>query len=205
MPTENITHVFINCPFDSEYAPLFDAMVFAVYKCNFLPRCAKEVDDSSENRLDKIVRIIDESRLGIHDISRTELDEKTGLPRFNMPFELGLFLGARKLGGRKHRLKTGLVLDREPYRYQSFISDLAGQDIKAHQNNPRTLIIAVRDWLNAVRSDIPSGSLIWDEYEEFQSTLPELCQELNLVEGELTFVDYTRLIYGWLERHEESG
>ena len=66
-------HVFVNCPF-----------VFAIYKCDFLPRCAKEADDASQNRLDKIVDIIGECRLGIHDISRTEPGDM-GLPRFNMP------------------------------------------------------------------------------------------------------------------------
>jgi len=32
-----------------------------------------------------------------HDISRTELNEHS-LPRFNMPLELGLFLGASRFG-----------------------------------------------------------------------------------------------------------
>ena len=39
--------VFINCPFDDDYKPLFQAMVFTVIRCGYLPRCAKEQDDSS--------------------------------------------------------------------------------------------------------------------------------------------------------------
>jgi len=58
-----------------------------------MPRCALEVQDSSENRLKKILRIIGECQFAIHDISRTDLDKKHQLPRFNMPFELGLFMG----------------------------------------------------------------------------------------------------------------
>lgn len=29
------TDVFINCPFDDDYKPLFDAVVFAVHDCGF--------------------------------------------------------------------------------------------------------------------------------------------------------------------------
>ncbi len=29
-------NVFLNCPFDSAYKQLFDAMVFAVYDCGFI-------------------------------------------------------------------------------------------------------------------------------------------------------------------------
>ena len=32
--------VFLNCPFDSRYAPLFRALIFAVFDCGFRPRCA---------------------------------------------------------------------------------------------------------------------------------------------------------------------
>ena len=46
--------------------------------------------DRYDLRLLKILCIIGECRLGIHDISRTELDAASGLPRFNMPLELGL-------------------------------------------------------------------------------------------------------------------
>src|SRR6188508_2187931 len=30
--------VFINCPFDPEYRPLFDAIVFATVSCKYVPR-----------------------------------------------------------------------------------------------------------------------------------------------------------------------
>ena len=80
-------NVFINCPFDSDYDPLFDAMVFAVRVCDFIPRCALEEGDASQVRIEKIYDIIADCRYGIHDISRTELDEDSELPRFNMPLE----------------------------------------------------------------------------------------------------------------------
>jgi hypothetical protein len=61
----------------------------------------------------------EECRFGIHDISRIEHDTVNHLPRFNMPFELGLFLGARHFGGRPQRGKHCLVLEAERYRYQN--------------------------------------------------------------------------------------
>jgi hypothetical protein len=64
---------------------------------------------------------------GVHDISMTELDRLTGLPRFNMPLELGLFLGAHRFGSKDQRRKVALILDRERYRCQAFISDIAGR------------------------------------------------------------------------------
>jgi hypothetical protein len=91
--------VFINCPFSSDYDEHFQAITFTVQRSGFKPRCARESDDGGEVRIDKILRIIRESPYGIHDISKTEPDPVSGLPRFNMPFELGLYLGARTFGG----------------------------------------------------------------------------------------------------------
>ena len=95
--------VFVNCPFDAEYRPLFRAIVFAIHDCGFAARSALEVTDASQVRIDKISAIIASSKFGLHDISRTELDSATGLPRFNMPLELGLFLGAKRFGTGKQK------------------------------------------------------------------------------------------------------
>ena len=178
------------------------AMVFTICKCGFIPRCAEEASDSSQNRLDKIMAIIGECGLGIHDLSRTVLDQKTNLPRFNMPFELGLFLGAKAWGVPVHQGKQCLVLDEEPYRYRDYISDIAGQDPRAHHQDPETLVKVIRDWLRSVRPGLMGGSLLWQEYQEFVQTLPTLCSDRNLVPAELTFSDYVEVISGWLKRSE---
>ncbi len=127
-------NVFINCPFDDTYLPLFRSLSFAVFECGLRPRCAREVYDAGEVRIEKIVRIIRDCRWGIHDISRTDLNTR-GLPRFNMPLELGPFIGARRFGTGVQTRKSCLVLDRQTHRYQEFISDIAGQDIDAHHDN----------------------------------------------------------------------
>ena len=193
-------NVFLNCPFDPDYKQLFDAMVFAIHDCGFIPRCALEEEDASQVRIDKIYNIIADCRYGIHDISRTELDEVSDLPRFNMPLELGVFLGAKKFGIDKQKRKNCLILDKSQYRYQQFISDIAGQDIQAHNNNSEGIITVVRNWIRTAskRQTIPSGSIIWGRYQEFMEDLPQLAQEHQLKVEELIFNDYTLVITRWL-------
>lgn len=109
-------NVFINCPFDKEYSSLFDAIVFAVHDMGFRPRCALEARNAGQFRLEKILEIISQCKYSIHDLSRTELDPENRLPRFNMPFELGLDLGCKKFGSAAHREKVCLILDAKPLR-----------------------------------------------------------------------------------------
>lgn len=194
--------VFINCPFDIAYRPMLRALMFAVYDCGFIARSALEEDDAGEVRYAKILRIIRECKFGIHDISRVELDRKTKLPRFNMPLELGLFLGAKGFGEMHHAGKLCLVLDSEPFRYRAFCSDIAGQEVRPHFNSHRKAIAAVRDWLsNSVSPGImiPSGSVIARRFERFERALPKWCQRQGLVPTELTFRDQRILIEQWLK------
>lgn len=198
-------NVFINCPFDSAYKPLFDAIAFTVHDCGFIARCALEEEDASQVRIDKIYNIIEACRYGIHDISRTELDENSGFPRFNMPLEFGVFLGAKRFGTTEQKRKKCLVLDKEPYRYQQFISDIAGQDIKAHKDDTETIVKVVRNWLRTAsrRQMIPGGGIIWKRYQTFLRDLPQTAEELRLDAGDLIFNDYASVIARWLEKNSE--
>lgn len=206
MDTSYPKSVFINCPFDAQYKKLFEAIVFAVVDCGFQPRCSLELDDGAQIRISKISSIIGDCKLGIHDISKTELDESSGLPRFNMPLELGMFLGAKQYGPRKQKEKICLILDRENYRYQTFISDISGQDIRCHGDDPKAAITLVRNWLRNVtpETNTPGGEAIWERYEAFRADLPVLCRELSLVESHLTFIDYTWLISQWQKAEERT-
>lgn len=191
--------VFINCPFDDCYKIMLEAIVFATFDCGFIPRSALELEDSAEVRINKIQNIIKESKYGIHDISRTELCKRTDLPRFNMPFELGLFLGAKKFGGKKQREKRCLILDVEKYRFQTFISDIAGQDIRSHNNSEESAIKETRNWLSSVtKRRIPGGKEIFRRYKEFRGELPELCKEAKIDTDELTYNDYANFVEEWL-------
>ena len=191
--------VFINCPFDAGYRPLFRAIVFAVFACGLRPRSALELEDGGFARLDKIMGIIAECRYGIHDLSRVELDPDSGLPRFNMPFELGLFLAAKKFGGEDHARKRAMVLDCEPYRYQRFISDLNGMDISAHAGDPARLTGLVRNWLvNVSRRRLVSARILLSAFAKFEAALPDLSHRAGTAVADVPYVDFEFMVTDWL-------
>lgn len=190
--------VFLNCPFDFGYKPIFNAILFTIYDLGFRARCALEIDDSGETRLDKITRIISECKYGVHDISATELNPAIHLPRFNMPLELGLFLGCKRYGPASQRKKSLLILDREPYRYRDFISDIAGQDIHAHGADPARAITEVRKWLSSKVASLPGGAVVQRHYTQFSDALPSMCAHSDLDHAALTYSDMTWLINSWL-------
>ena len=196
-------NVFINCPFDAQYAPIFEAIVFAVNDAGFRPKCARERLDSSQVRLQKIVALISASRYSIHDLSRTALDDVNALPRFNMPLELGIDLGCKEFNPGCSD-KSLLIFDSEQYRFQKFVSDLSGHDIHQHNNSPKVAVTRVRNWLRAEsgKSGIPGGSAIYTRYEAFRSDLPEICAELHLDVADLTFADFSYTIARWLTTHQ---
>lgn len=136
----------------------------------------------------------------IHDLSRTELDNRNLLPRFNMPFELGLDLGCRWYGSKKQQTKSLLVLDKKRYRFQKFISDVSGQDPRAHNGSPARAVEVVRDWLTteAKLNDIPGGTYIWKRYgDEFQSELRKICRKTHRKSGRLTWNERSEIVKSW--------
>ncbi len=198
-------NVFINYPFDNAYDPIFRALVFAVFHCGCVARSALEESNSGEPRFEKIVRLIRQAELAIHDISRTELDRKSGLPRFNMPLELGLYLGATRFGPPRYRNKVCLILDRRPYRYQAFISDIGGQDIRAHLGKVPAAISAVRDWLATTLKEkrLPGGNEISRRYLLFRADLPRLCEKSKIDARCLIYSDYTNFVVTWLKNNPQ--
>ena len=193
-------HVFINCPFDSVYRPIFNAIIFSIYDLGFVARCALEEDDAADFRLSKIERIIEECKFAIHDLSAVTLDTETKLPRFNMPLELGLFLGCKRFGSEAQAKKRCVILDSDPYRYRMFISDISGQDIRSHGGEPERAIREVRDWLRTItrRGRLPGGGDIIEHYRRFQNDLPQICSELALEPDRLTFLDFSEATAQWL-------
>lgn len=198
--------VFINCPFDSGYRPMLFAATFAILDCGYQPRCAQEEEDGGDVRVEKIKRMIEDCKFGLHDISETALGGN-GLPRFNMPFELGLFLGARQFGDKVQRGKVTLIVDRQQHRYQAFLSDIAGQDIRSHDGNADTMITVVRNWLSTAtkRTTIPGAAVIRQRYADFTAQLPELCAGLQLRSDELLFNEFTLIAASWLSQRDQTA
>ena len=201
--------VFVNCPFDAAYKPLFDGILFAIHDCGFVARTALEVTGSAETRLNKIARIIQESRWSLHDISRVEVTPGNPLPRFNMPFECGLALGLQRFGKPKDRKRDFLVLAAKRYQDRRTLSDLAGQDAAYHQNKPGKAIDAIRKFLAPKSpSAVRGGTAIKVRYRRFQAELPKLLAGLEISRKEILTLDYVpellRVMIEWQRRMDAS-
>ena len=195
--------VFINCPFDDEFKPLLRAMVFTIIVSGYRPFCALDATDGAETRVVKIAAMIGACDWGIHDLSRVEI-APAGLPRFNMPMELGIHLGARLLGEGRHRRKRALILDTEAHRYDKSISDISGQDIESHKNDPNEIIRCVRNWLSEHRPGrappLPGIAALREDYRTFQADVDQLLAAKRLDPlKDLTHSDYVFAISDWLE------
>jgi len=146
----------------------------------------------------------------IHDISRIQ---RTGqLPRFNMPFELGLDIGIKE--ARKPRLKGKnlLILETDGYRFQQFISDLKEFEVAAHHNKVPEVINHVRNWLNGAKpkkKPFPDGKWLYAEYRKFRANLPKILKvskELRGPVSDLTFNDYSYLAAEFIRtRHKKQS
>ncbi len=150
-------------------------MCFTILQCGYTPRCALDFSDSGESRFHKILGLILDCGLSIHDISRVQLDDQSRMPRFNMPLELGADLGLRLKGPARQRDRRLLILETEKHRYDITVSDLSGQDIEAHHDSDLQIIARVRDWLNTgrdVEKPLPGAERIQASYSTFLEMSP---------------------------------
>lgn len=158
MPPPFERSVFINCPFDPDFAPILQAIAFCVVYLGFAPRLAPENADNAVARLDRIAELIRESKYAIHDLSRCKGAVADEYVRMNMPFELGLDYGCRRYGDGGLAEKSILVLERTRYDYQKALSDISGWDIRAHDGDFEKAILHVRAWLVATAGAEPVGA-----------------------------------------------
>ncbi len=165
-------NVFINCPFDDDYYELRKILIFTISYLGFTPRISLEISDSGEIRLDKITRLIKESKYSVHDLSRLQSKSIDEFYRLNMPFELGLDYGLRKFNP-SFRDKRMLILEKSRFDYMKAISDINGMDIKNHDNDSETLVKKVRAWFSETTGsgDLMSAGKVFSDYFEFQKDL----------------------------------
>lgn len=185
-------NVFINCPFDAEYRPCFEALLFAVTFSEYRVRCALEDGDAANIRFDKLRRLIRESPRTIHDLSRTELGAND-LPRFNMPFELGLAMGAKIFGGASRRRNTALIMVREPYALPAYLSDLGGNDPAAHHGNAHNVLRIVCRYLHRTPDGrlLPGPQSYVAAFTKFKADLPGMAARLQWSHDEIDpYADY---------------
>ncbi|MGH9422910.1 MAG: hypothetical protein ACRD3J_23245 [Thermoanaerobaculia bacterium] len=116
-----------------------------------------------------------------------------------MPLELGIDLGCRAYGSNQAG-KSLLIFDRDQFRFQTYVSDIAGQDIADHGDDPNRAIARVRDWLRteSKRTDIPGAKAMQLRYQSFRKELPAICQRFDLDILSLTFADFLFAVGLWL-------
>jgi len=167
--------VFINCPYSSDHQELLRAMIFVIFRLGFIPCIASQQSDSGELRIDKIKRFIRECRHSIHDLSLVVAAKKGESARMNMPYELGLDLGARWYGAPPLDRKMTLVLEKQRGSVKKALSDHAGFDLRTHGGSVDSLFREIRAHFYAFFAEQPGGvpqnfplhDEVWDQWVEF--------------------------------------
>jgi hypothetical protein len=119
--------------------------------------------------------------------------KKNELPRFNMPYELGLDIGCMEYGGNgKLQSKKVLILESEQYHYQKVLSDISGQDIEFHNDDARTAIKNVRNWFstNNKKRVLPGAAEIWVAFNQFNA------YRFSSLRGRFTKKEITEMLIG---------
>jgi hypothetical protein len=146
--TEPAKSVFINCPYDPAFQPTFDAIVFAVVCCGFMPRSALESGTVAASRIERILTAMFSSKYSIHDLSRCRGEGDENLARFNMPLELGMAMARRFTKTRKGSRHDWLLLVPDNHWYARFASDLGGYDPVRYDGGPESVVPKVMLWLS---------------------------------------------------------
>jgi hypothetical protein len=201
--------VFINCPFDDEFAPILQAISFCVVYLGFFPRLAPENADNAAGRLDRIVELVRASKYGIHDLSRCKSNDADEYVRMNMPFELGIDHACRRFGPGRLAGKAILVLEHTRYDYQKALSDISGWDIGAHDGDFETAILRTRNWLVARAGAPPVGaSRIRGKYLDFQEWHWERERFRGSSEDDIKAYPTNELLqamHDWMEEGQPAG
>lgn len=198
------TNVFVNCPFDEDYAPVLRAILFCLIRLGLTPRIASERSDSGEPRVEKILELIACSRYSIHDLSRCQAKQAGEHYRLNMPFELGIDFGCRRFGAEEFMEKAFLILEEESFRYQAAISDLAGCDIEAHGGSHEVAVRKLRNWIMQQDDFEQVGATaILSEFQDFQQWNYDRQRSAGFSEEDI--LDYPtaelmRAMFEWVEQ-----
>ncbi len=67
--------VFLNIPYDSAFENLYLAYIAGLSAFGLIPRATLEIP-TSQRRLERILKLIQECAYSIHDLSRVQLDGK---------------------------------------------------------------------------------------------------------------------------------
>ncbi len=135
---KRIETVFLNIPYDKPFEDLYLAYIVGLTQLGLKIHATLAIPN--QGRLERILELIDQSDVSIHDLSRIELS--AGLPRFNMPLELGLALYRSHATKGRHRV---FVFEKKVYRTQRSTSDINGIDPQIHRGTPTGVMAGLRN------------------------------------------------------------
>jgi hypothetical protein len=133
-----IESVFLNIPYDNAFEALYLAYIVGLTQLGLRVNAAVAVPN--QGRLKTIIELIEQSDLSIHDLSRIEVSR--GVPRFNMPIELGLALYRSHVTRGRHRV---FIFESRRYRAQRSTSDVNSIDPQIHNGTPKGLMSGLRN------------------------------------------------------------
>lgn len=172
--------VFINCPYDAEFAPLLHAIVLTVAARGFMPRSALETGGTADPRIVRIAKGIMTSKYSIHDLSRFQGEDVDNHARFNMPLELGMAMGVRFMKDGTGTEHNWVALLPAGIEHQKFVSDLIGYDMREHDSQVSTVITRIAGWLSEqpeFTRPTPAAKTILDSFEPFRALLEKARQD----------------------------
>jgi hypothetical protein len=138
---QSATRVFLNVPFDKPYEPIFIGLVGALIHLGKYPTTVLELGGGTAPRIDRLIAAIRANPFSVHDLSRVQPSGRgtSAVPRFNMPFELGLAV-AVSLSERRNAKHGFVLLESKPFRLQQSLSDMNGHDPFIHNGTQRGAI-----------------------------------------------------------------
>ena len=161
-----IQSVFLNIPYDSQFEDLYLAYIVGLTQLGLRINATLAVPN--QGRLDRIMELIEESDFSIHDLSRIEAS--SGIPRFNMPLELGLALSRSRATHGRHQV---FVFEKRRYRILRSTSDINGIDPQIHHGRPRGVMVGLRNIFRQLDRTTSVPEML-TSYRAVKRRLPEL-------------------------------
>jgi hypothetical protein len=162
---KRVQAVFLNIPYDNQFEELYLAYIVGLTQLGLKINATLALPN--QDRLKRIVGLIERSDVSIHDLSRIE--SSSGIPRFNMPLELGLALYRSHITRGRHRV---FVFEKKAYRVQRSTSDVNGIDPQIHKGRPKGVMAGLRNIFYQ-----PDGTTVPEmlsSYRAVKRKLPEL-------------------------------
>jgi hypothetical protein len=162
---KRVQSVFLNIPYDAQFEELHLAYIVGLTQLGLKINATLALPN--QDRLKRIVGLIEKSDVSIHDLSRIE--SPSGVPRFNMPLELGLALFRSHITRGRHRV---FVFEKKAYRVQRSTSDVNGIDPQIHKGRPKGVMAGLRNIF--YQSDGTTVPEMLSSYRAVRRKLPEL-------------------------------